>query len=48
MRCVDLLGQAGVPLSARAGYLEMDDGAVYRVVTLTVPVLVNDLWSQSP
>lgn len=46
VRCVDLLGQAGTPLSARAGYLEMDDGAVFRVMTLTVPVLVNDLWEQ--
>ncbi|MFC5834653.1 hypothetical protein [Nonomuraea insulae] len=47
VRNVDLLGQAGVTLSAQAGYIQQD-GATYRVYTLTIPLIVNDLWSQSP
>ena len=45
VRCVDLLGMYGDPLSARAGYLNQD-GKLYRVMTVTVPVIVNDLWVQ--
>jgi hypothetical protein len=44
-RCVDLLGQSGATLSAKAGYLNQDS-KIYRVMTITVPVIVNDVWSQ--
>ncbi len=44
---VDLLGAHGVPLSAQAGYLNQDN-KVYRVMTITVPLALNDLWSQQP
>lgn len=47
VRNVDLLGQAGVPLSARAGYLQQD-GHVYRVYDVVLPVIVNDVWEQLP
>ncbi|TDC63879.1 hypothetical protein E1258_09545 [Micromonospora sp. KC207] len=46
-RCVDLLGQSGVPLSSRAGYLQQDS-RLLRVITITLPVLVNDVWEQTP
>lgn len=45
-RAIDLLGAFGDPLSMRAGYIEQD-GAKYRVMTITVPVVVNDVWDQS-
>lgn len=45
VRCVDLLGAYGTALSAQAGYLEQD-GAVYRVMTITLPLILNDLWAQ--
>lgn len=45
VREVDLLGEAGPPLQAKAGYLPMG-GEVFRVLDITLPVLVNDLWSQ--
>lgn len=45
IRNVDLLGEGGVPLSAQAGYLNMD-GKIYRVMTITLPLIVNDLWTQ--
>jgi hypothetical protein len=45
VRCVDLLGQSGYQLAARAGYLNQN-GTLYRVMVLTIPVIVNDLWDQ--
>jgi hypothetical protein len=46
IRSVDLLGSTGEPLSAQAGWLPFPD-ALYRVVTITVPLIVNDLWTQA-
>lgn len=45
IRQVDVLGAHGQPLFARAGYLQQS-GAAYRVMTITLPVIVNDLWEQ--
>lgn len=44
---VDLLGQYGEPLDVVAGYLPRD-GALYRVMTISLPVVVNDLWTEAP
>lgn len=46
VRNVDLLGQAGTPMSAQAGYINIDH-KLYRVMTITLPIIVNDLWSQN-
>lgn len=46
VRNVDLLGQFGEGLSAQAGYLEQDR-KMFRVVTITVPLVINDVWNQS-
>lgn len=45
VRNVDVLGQFGTPLSAEAGYLEQDR-KMFRVMTLTVPMVINDAWEQ--
>lgn len=45
VRQIDLLGAYGPGLSAKAGYLEQDR-KMYRIMDLTIPVVVNDLWSQ--
>lgn len=45
VRQVDLLGAHGQPLDVRAGYLQQD-GALYRVMTIALPVVVNDLWDE--
>lgn len=46
IRNVDLLGGAtGQPLRAQAGYEEIDT-KIYRIMTLTLPILVNDVWPQ--
>lgn len=47
VRNVDLLGAYGVGLSATAGYLTQD-GRIFRVMTITVPLIINDVWSQTP
>lgn len=47
VRQVDVRGAHGVALSARAGYLEQDS-AVFRVFTISVPLIVNDLWEEAP
>lgn len=47
VREVDLLGADGDPLSADAGYLEQD-GKLYRVMVISLPLIVDDLWAQQP
>lgn len=47
IRAVDLLGMAGEPMSARAGYMDID-GKKFRVLVLTLPLIVDDVWSQAP
>jgi hypothetical protein len=43
---VDLLGEVGVPLRAQAGYITINQ-TMYRCMDITLPLIVNDLWSQS-
>jgi hypothetical protein len=47
VRNIDLLGEFGQKLGGRAGYLEIG-GTMYRVFTVTVPCIVNDMWIQEP
>lgn len=50
VRNVDLLGAHGVGLSAEAGYqpVRTESGATvtYRVMTITLPLIINDVWAQ--
>lgn len=46
VRSVDLLGATGTPLSVNAGYLSQD-GALFRVLTVTLPLIVNDVHDQT-
>jgi hypothetical protein len=43
---VDLLGSEGEGLHAEAGYVEVDK-KLYRIFDITVPVTVNDVWTQT-
>lgn len=45
VRTVDLLGMYGQSLGAQAGYLTIAS-TVYRVMTVVIPCIVNDLWEQ--
>lgn len=44
---VDLLGMYGMAMTAQAGYLTIGD-TMYRVMTINLPLIVNDLWGQTP
>lgn len=47
VKYVDLLGRGGQPLSYQAGYYEDPDTDInYRVITVTVPLIVNDVFEQ--
>lgn len=46
VRNVDLLGQFGVPLWSESAYQTIEV-TQYRVVSITVPLVVNDVWQQA-
>jgi hypothetical protein len=45
VRNVDLLGASGHSLSFQAGYVEIDR-QMHRVVTITIPIIINDMFNQ--
>lgn len=45
VRMIDLLGAHGDGLEALAGYTKIQE-QVYRIMELTIPVIVNDVWVQ--
>lgn len=47
LREVDIRGIDGNPLRVDAGYLTQDKN-VYRVVTISVPLVINDLYAEAP
>lgn len=44
---VDLLGRYGTKMAGKAGYLTLDK-ALYRVIDISLPLTVPDLWSEVP
>ena len=44
---VDLLGMHGGALRARFGYTRLDS-TTDRVATLTIPLIINDVWTEAP
>ncbi len=47
-RFIDVLGMTqGHPMFAQSGYINIDN-MVYRVLTATVPVIVQNAWTQAP
>jgi hypothetical protein len=46
-RHVDIFGAYGAPLRAQAGYINQD-GRMYRVMTISMPVVFNDCWTEAP
>jgi hypothetical protein len=47
VREIDLLGAEGEQLSAQAGYLSQDS-RLFRAMELTIPVVINDMWTETP
>lgn len=46
VRTIDLLGAGGTPMQAQAGYINQA-GQMMRVMTISVPAIVNDSWTQT-
>lgn len=46
VRNIDVFGAHGIRLRSQAEYLQQD-GRLYRVIDITVPLIVNDLWDQA-
>jgi hypothetical protein len=44
---VDLLGMYGPALRAKFGYTRFDS-TTYRAATLTIPLIINDAWTEAP
>lgn len=47
VRNIDLLGANGIELAAEAGYYDVG-GKFFRGMTITLPVIINDVWTQGP
>lgn len=47
VRNIDLLGASGFALSAKGGYLEIDK-KIFRVLDISLPMIIDDIWEQSP
>lgn len=45
-RNIDIFGANGSGLDVRAGYVQQSE-VLYRVMTISLPILVNDLWEES-
>lgn len=45
VRMVDIYGMAGTPLAALAGFVKVGQ-TLHRIMTLTVPLIINDVWEQ--
>jgi hypothetical protein len=45
IRNIDLFGMYGQKMAAQAGYLTLDSH-MYRIMTLTIPCVVNDMWTE--
>ncbi len=43
---IDLIGNGGIPLSAQAGYISQDH-KMLRTITIIVPAVVHDAWTQT-
>lgn len=46
VRNIDLLGSAGAPLGAEAGW-DAIGTVLFRTVTITIPIILNDVWEQT-
>lgn len=45
VRCGDLMGSDGEPMSDRSGYITISN-TMYRAIDIVVPVIINDAYNQ--
>ncbi len=46
VKTIDIRGMAGTSLDAQAGYVPVQGGTPMRVMTITLPVIVNSVWDE--
>ncbi len=46
-RQIDIFGNYGPGMDAQAGYLAQQGGVVNRVMTITLPIIVDDVWVEA-
>ncbi len=44
---VDLLGQHGAPMESQSGFLTIGEDERFRIVDITIPCIINDVWNQA-
>jgi hypothetical protein len=44
---VDIKGAYDIPLAWEAGYLNVG-GGMYRILDITLPLVINDVWTEAP
>lgn len=47
VRTIDVRGMSGRRLEGRGGYLDRD-GKLKRLINITVPIILNDAWTEAP
>lgn len=47
VQSIDLLGRYGTKLAGKAGYITLDK-AMFRVIDISLPLVINDVWTQVP
>jgi hypothetical protein len=47
VRCGDLLGSEGDSMTDQSGYITYGQNAMYRVIEIRVPVIINDAYNQA-
>lgn len=45
VRNVDLLGAHGMPMAGRSGYVTIDK-QMFRIMDISLPLIINDLWNE--
>jgi len=45
-RYIDVFGSEGTPMDCRFGYLEQDK-QLFRFALITLPIIVNDVWTEA-
>lgn len=44
---VDLLGQHGAPMESQSGFLTVGQDERVRIIDITIPCIINDVWNQA-
>lgn len=43
---IDLLGEHGTQLESDSGFLKLNEDQTFRIIDITIPCVVHDVWTQ--